>query len=59
MGVYRLARHCYAAANPHLKADPGPVTNALQQAGASVEILAVWQDCVQQDSEPVDEEDDF
>ena len=44
---------------PHLQADPGPVTHALQQAGASVEILAVWQDWVQQDRQPVDEEDDF
>jgi hypothetical protein len=44
---------------PHLKTDPGPVTNALQQAGASVEILAAWQDWVQQDIQPVDADDDF
>ncbi|WP_008316927.1 hypothetical protein [Leptolyngbya sp. PCC 6406] len=44
---------------PHLKQDPGPVTTALVQAGASAEVLGVWRNWVQQDLQPIDEDEDF
>ena len=44
---------------PHLKQDPGPVTSALLQAGASAEVLAVWRDWVQQDLQPLGDDNDF
>ena len=44
---------------PELKADPGSVTQQLIEANAAPEIMAVWQDLVQQDIQPVDEDDDF
>ena len=44
---------------PELKADPGPVTTALQALRASAPVMAVWQDLVQQDIQPLDEEEDF
>jgi hypothetical protein len=44
---------------PELKADPGPVTEQLAVARATPEILAVWQDLIQQDLQPADEDDDF
>ncbi|WP_239112481.1 nucleotidyl transferase AbiEii/AbiGii toxin family protein [Halomicronema sp. CCY15110] len=44
---------------PELKQDSGSVTAALAEAQASAEILAVWQDFVQQDIQPIDEDEDF
>jgi hypothetical protein len=44
---------------PKLKADPGPVTQQLVEANAPSAIMTVWQELVQQDIQPVDEEDDF
>jgi hypothetical protein len=44
---------------PELKVDPGPVTQQLVEADASPEILAVWQDLVQQTIQPVEDDDDF
>jgi hypothetical protein len=44
---------------PGLKADPGPVTQQLTEANASPEIMVVWQNLVQQEIQPVEEDDDF
>lgn len=44
---------------PHLKQDLGPLTSALLQAGADAAVLAVWRDWVQQDLQPLDDDDDF
>ncbi|MEM6427062.1 MAG: nucleotidyl transferase AbiEii/AbiGii toxin family protein [Cyanobacteria bacterium P01_D01_bin.128] len=44
---------------PDLKQDPGTVTDALVEAQVSVDILAVWQELVQQDIQPIDEDEDF
>lgn len=44
---------------PDLKQDPGTVTDALVEAQVSVDILAVWQEMVQQDIQPIDEDEDF
>jgi hypothetical protein len=44
---------------PQLKQDPGSVTAALVEAQVGADILAVWQDFVQQDIQPVDEDEDF
>ena len=44
---------------PELKAHPGPVTDALITARATPEALAVWQELVQQDIQPIDEDEDF
>jgi hypothetical protein len=44
---------------PELKVHPGPVTEALAAARATPEALSVWQDLVQQDIQPIDEDEDF
>jgi hypothetical protein len=44
---------------PDLKADSGQVTEQLVAAQASAEIMAVWQDLVRQEIQPVEEDDDF
>lgn len=44
---------------PDLKGDPGPVTTELIEADAGAEIMAVWQDLVHQDIQPIDEDEDF
>lgn len=44
---------------PDLKVHPGPVTQQLLAEQAQPEILLAWQDLVQQDIQPVEEDDDF
>ncbi len=44
---------------PELKVHPGPVTEALVNSGASPEIISVWEELVQQEIQPVDEDEDF
>jgi ABC-type sulfate transport system substrate-binding protein len=44
---------------PELKVHPGSVTEALAAARATPEALSVWQDLVQQDIRPIDEDEDF
>lgn len=44
---------------PELKVDAGPVTQQLNAANATSEILAVWHDLVHQTIQPVEEDDDF
>ena len=44
---------------PDLKCDPGPVTQRLTAANAETEVLAAWRDLVQQELQPVDEDEDF
>ncbi len=44
---------------PHLKCNPGPVTDCLIAAGVDSGILNVWQEFVAQDIQPVDEDEDF
>ncbi len=44
---------------PELKADPGPVTTALQQLTPAATVMAVWQNLVHQDIQPLDEGEDF
>jgi hypothetical protein len=44
---------------PELKLHPGPVTQHLIEADTRPEVLAVWEDLVQQDIQPVDEDEDF
>jgi hypothetical protein len=44
---------------PNLKSQPGIVTKELIKANAGSEIIAVWQDLVQQDIQPVNEDEDF
>jgi hypothetical protein len=43
---------------PALKRDPGPVSERLQAAGATAEVLAAWRTVVAQDIRPT-EEDEF
>jgi hypothetical protein len=44
---------------PELKAHPGPVTEALMKARAIPEVLSLWEELVQQDIQPMDEDEDF
>jgi hypothetical protein len=44
---------------PDLKADPSPVTQQLTEANASPEVMSVWRELVQQEIQPVEEDDDF
>ena len=44
---------------PDLKEDSGSVTEYWVEAQAGADILAVWQDLVQQDIQPIDEDEDF
>ncbi len=44
---------------PELKVHPGPVTDALITARATPEVLSVWEELVQQDIQPIDEDEDF
>jgi len=44
---------------PDLKKDSGSVTEFLIEAQAGADILAVWQNLVQQDIQPIDEDEDF
>ncbi len=44
---------------PELKRDPGPVTQQLTEAQALPETMLVWQNLVQQDILPVEDDDDF
>lgn len=44
---------------PELKQDSGPVTDCLQSANASEEIMSVWKQLVATEIEPEAEEDEF
>lgn len=44
---------------PHLKSDPGPVTERLLEVSNRSDVLALWRDLVQQDIQPFDEDEDF
>jgi hypothetical protein len=44
---------------PDLKVDLGPVTEPQIEAKTSPEIMFAWQDLVQQEIQPVEEDDDF
>lgn len=46
-------------AYPELKVHPGPVTEALNKASATPEAISVWEELVQQDIQPIDENEDF
>jgi hypothetical protein len=42
---------------PHLKSDPGPVTESLRATGASAEVLGTWRQIAGQDIVPEPDED--
>jgi len=44
---------------PDLKRDSGPVVDQLHAAGATPEVLAVWQELVAQEIRPADEDEEF
>ncbi|MEP7339097.1 MAG: nucleotidyl transferase AbiEii/AbiGii toxin family protein [Acidobacteriota bacterium] len=44
---------------PELKRDPGPVTDCLNAAKANQNILAIWQELVEQEIMPETDDDDF
>lgn len=44
---------------PELKCDPGPITDCLREAQAGQNILAIWQELVEQEIRPETDDDDF
>jgi hypothetical protein len=44
---------------PELKQEPGPVGESLRSAGADAGILTAWQEIVNQEIQPADEDEDY